>query len=577
MDHLPAETFSNDHIEHFDAIVIGSGFGGSVMAYRLAEAQKSVCLLERGDAYAPGDFARTPFEMRNNFWDPSAAHHGLFDVWSFGSAEAVVSSGLGGGSLIYANVLIRKDRHWFVKGPNGDEHWPIDYADLEPHFDAVEARLRPQVYPDEYQRDNKTSAMRAAAVARGIKCTTWDNVDGRIPQWYLPRLAVTFRKGNDPPTPGVVFDCGNNYHGKPRETCRLCGECDVGCNYGAKDTLDFNYISDAKRLRASVRPLCEAKSIVPLREGGYRVSYVKHIKGTSFPTRHEISAKRVIVSCGTFGTTLFLLKNKPNLPLLSAKLGHHFSGNGDFLAFAIKATSTLWDKKREPTRFNSSRAPVITSTFRFPDEADGGPPGARGHYVQDAGYPLAGDYIWELLNPASDFRRVVRFVSRFVRGLASGHRNTSLAGELEALLGRGNLSSTTMPMLGMGRDIPNGRMSLNDGGRLDLVWPSNPSRPFYRSLDRDAREIVRKAGARYDINPLTLLFNRLITVHPLGGCRMAETIDGGVVNSSGEVFNYPGLYVADGSVMPGSVGANPSLTIAAVADYFATRMLANWR
>src|SRR5215469_12305522 len=94
---------------HFDAVVVGSGFGGSVMAYRLAEAGQRVCLLERGKRYPPGSFARSPREMRANFWDPSAGNHGLFQVWHFGQMNGVVSAGLGGGSLIYANVLLRKD------------------------------------------------------------------------------------------------------------------------------------------------------------------------------------------------------------------------------------------------------------------------------------------------------------------------------------------------------------------------------------------------------------------------------------------------------------------------------------
>src|SRR5215204_5113786 len=100
---------------HFDAVVIGSGFGGSVMAYRLAEAGLRVCVLERGKPYPPGSFPRSPREMRGHFWDPSEGLFGLFNLWSFRGLEAVVSSGLGGGSLIYANVLIRKDEKSFVR------------------------------------------------------------------------------------------------------------------------------------------------------------------------------------------------------------------------------------------------------------------------------------------------------------------------------------------------------------------------------------------------------------------------------------------------------------------------------
>jgi cholesterol oxidase len=126
--------------ERFDAVVVGSGFGGSVATQRLAEAGLSVCLLERGKPYPPGSFARTPREMRTNFWDPTQGLFGLFDLWSFRGLDALVSSGLGGGSLIYANVLLRKDERWFVHEDldrGGFELWPITRDDLEPHYDRV--------------------------------------------------------------------------------------------------------------------------------------------------------------------------------------------------------------------------------------------------------------------------------------------------------------------------------------------------------------------------------------------------------------------------------------------------------
>ena len=126
--------------EHFDAVVVGSGFGGSVAAYRLAEAGKRVLVLERGKAYPPGSFPRRPHEVRQAFWDPSEGHHGQFDVWDFKGIGALVGSGLGGGSLIYANVLLRKPEGWFsdVDPTTGrDTPWPVTRAELEPHYDRV--------------------------------------------------------------------------------------------------------------------------------------------------------------------------------------------------------------------------------------------------------------------------------------------------------------------------------------------------------------------------------------------------------------------------------------------------------
>src|SRR4051812_34388908 len=135
---------------HVDAVVVGSGFGGSVSAYRLASAGQDVLLLERGKPYPPGSFARTPHEMARAFWDPSEGLHGLFDLWSFSGLDGVVSAGLGGGSLIYANVLLRKDENWFVHdAPVGDGYasWPISRNDLDRHYDAVEVMMNAQRFP----------------------------------------------------------------------------------------------------------------------------------------------------------------------------------------------------------------------------------------------------------------------------------------------------------------------------------------------------------------------------------------------------------------------------------------------
>jgi cholesterol oxidase len=167
-------------MEHYSAVIVGSGFGGSVMAYRLAEADLKVCILERGKPYPPGSFPRSPNKMKGNFWDPSEGLYGLFDVWSFRGIGSVISSGLGGGSLIYANVLIRKDEKWFVKedsNKGGYEYWPVTRAELDPHYDRVESMLNAQKYPFDYspyRETPKTNALKMAA-------------DQLKLDWYLPQ------------------------------------------------------------------------------------------------------------------------------------------------------------------------------------------------------------------------------------------------------------------------------------------------------------------------------------------------------------------------------------------------------
>ena len=218
-------------------------------AYRLSRAGLSVVVLERGSPYPPGSFARTPREMRANFWAPSFGLLGLFEVWSFAHVTAIVASGLGGGSLIYANVMLRKPPETFGG-------WPLDHEALEPHYERVLAMQRPVRYP--YDSTPKTLAFEQAAAAVGLEVER-------------PPLAITFAAGDSAPAPAVQLPPDGNLHGAPRRTCRLCGECDVGCNEGAKNTLDFTYLSAAAREGAQIRACCEAIGVAPDGDGGYAV------------------------------------------------------------------------------------------------------------------------------------------------------------------------------------------------------------------------------------------------------------------------------------------------------------------
>lgn len=556
---------------HFDAIVVGSGFGGSVMSYRLAEAGLRVCLLERGKAYPPGSFPRSPYTLRESFWNPKAGIYGLYDFWSFHRIHALVASGLGGGSLIYANVLLRKDERWFAdEGENGYERWPVTRADLEPHYDRVEGMLRPQPYPFEhapYSTTSKTRAFREAARKVGMKP-------------FFPNLAVTFANEGDAPVPGEpIREAHGNLHGRTRQTCRLCGECDLGCNYGSKNTLDYTYLSEAERLGAELRTGCEVKTFRPRAEGGYSVSYLEHPVQEASETEaqeaqpHTITADRLVLAAGSLGSTYLLLKNRSAFPRLSPALGTRFCGNGDFLTFALK-TSQEVDGKRVPRIIDPGYGPVITSAVRGDDTLDGGD--GRGFYLQDAGFPQHLTWALQTLSIPRSLWQLVK--ERFVWDWFGKGADPRLNTQLPNLLRNTNLSAGVLPLLAMGRDVPDGTMKLR-AGKLDIDWNRRNSGPYLDRVREVARTMADALGGRFVHEPLRALgrvvtdLNRLITVHPLGGCPMGQSEHDGVVDSYGEVFNYPGLYVADGSVMPGPVGANPSLTIAALADRFAERLI----
>jgi cholesterol oxidase len=557
---------------HFDAIVVGSGFGGSATAYRLAEAGLSVCILERGKAYPPGEFPRAPHRMQKNFWDPSEGLHGMYNIWSFSELGAVVCSGLGGGSLIYANVLIRKPEEWFVKEDldgGGFEYWPVTRADLDPHYDQVEKMLGAQQYPiDEppYNEVPKAREFRDAAKRLGL-------------DWRLPKLAVTFGNEGEKPAPGEPIRGGFwDIEGRKRTryTCRLVGECDIGCNYGSKNTLDYNYLSEAKRLGAEILTRCEVKEFEPRGGGGYEVRYVRHEPeregkrtDTSRLPRETLTADRLILSAGSLGSTFLLLKMKSRgaFPGISNLLGSRFCGNGDLMTFALETTKRK-DGERVARLIDAGYGPVITSCIRFKDREEGGE--GRGFYIEDAGYPHFVNWILETVETPGEAIRQFwgGLAGRFLDKLLSREPETDIGAEVARLLGSTEFSADLLPLLGMGRDIPDGKLTLRDDERLDLDWRVERSGAYFDGIREKMRDVAEELGARFS-DPLGHI-NRVATVHPLGGCPMGRDATEGVVNPYGAVFGCPpGLYVADGSVMPGPVGPNPSLTIAALADSFA--------
>jgi cholesterol oxidase len=577
--------------EHFDAVIVGSGFGGSVMAYRLAEAGLRVCVLERGKAYPPNSFPRAPYDLARNFWDPSEGLYGMFNLWSFKGSGAVVASGLGGGSLIYANILIRKDERWFEENAGGERKpWPVTRAELDPHYDRVESMMNAQKYPlahDPYCNTPKTRAMQHAATRLNR-----DRAPGI--EWLPLNLAVSFRSrpvrhpdddaADNPPIPGApIAEARPNYHAfaqkrpMPRSTCRLCGECDLGCNYGSKNTLDYTYLTAAihQPKPADVRTLCEVKRI-EARDGarGYTVSYLRHDPdrprkpGGGSDELTLVTCDRLILAAGTFGTPFLLMTNRARLPRLSSALGSRYCVNGDLLSFIVRATEQR-EGAAVPRRLDPSYGPVITSAIRFGDTLDGHGDVGRGFYVEDGGHPYLMSWFVELSGVLGYLRRGLHFL-RLMAGYRLGwSADADLGLEISELIGDGATSASSMPVLSMGRDIPSARLFLRDG-RLDCDWRLKESAAYYDRVRRSVRAIAEALGARYMDNPsFAWNFQQVLTAHPLGGCAMADRVDEGVVDARGQVFGCPDLYIADGSVLPGPVGPNPSLTIAALADAFA--------
>ncbi|MGI8459185.1 MAG: GMC oxidoreductase [Propionibacteriaceae bacterium] len=545
----------------FDCIVIGSGFGGAVTACRLAEGNRRVLVLERGDSYPPGSFPRTPLATSTNVWDPKQRLYGMFDIWSFRKFEAIVSSGLGGGSLIYANVMLRKPEAWFRGDGAASESWPLDYADLEGCYEKAERVLGATPYPYA-ERTAKSRQLRDAAPAAGLT-------------WQPAPLAVSFSPPGQPL--GLqIGRPGDNLHQVPRTTCRLCGECDVGCNSGSKNSTDLTYLSTAWRHHATIKTLHEVRLIKPIdgQGPGYEVVARRHRPPkerwcrdgeATPPERVSFTARTVVVAAGALGSTYLLLRNRARLPDLSTRLGTQFCCNGDYLGFIRAPKARVFD---------ASRAPVITSYLTTTDRGTGEPAASAGigrdFVIQDGGYPVLADWFSESLG-IRPVGRVLQVAWTLLQARLTSSPRTEISGRLAEIVGDSRRSRGVVPLLGMGRDVPGGQMQLRDDS-LDISWKQAYSDPVFRSIRSSMVALASSLGGGFYDGPSSM-FSRLLTVHPLGGAPMGADVDHGVVDSYGEVFNYPGLFVVDGSVMPGPVGVNPALTIAALAERFSARVL----
>jgi cholesterol oxidase len=258
-----------------------------------------------------------------------------------------------------------------------------------------------------------------------------------------------------------------------------------------------------------------------------------------------------------------LLKNRDALPGLSPRLGSRFCGNGDLLTFAVNTAEVT----------DPARGPVITSAIRYPDELDGQGEEGRGFYIEDAGVPGFVPWLVQASEAPGALRRAAMVAWRILRQRLIGDPESNLSAEAAGILGDGKLAGSFLPLLAMGRDIPDGQMKLTKRGYLDVDWRTAKSGPYFDRLRAESKRLAEAMGAEKFVDDPLWLLRRVITVHPLGGCPMGRTPEEGVVDPDGRAFGCEGLHVADGSVMPGPVGPNPSLTIAALADRFADAII----
>ncbi|TGK07737.1 GMC family oxidoreductase [Leptospira semungkisensis] len=562
-------------MKFYEAIVIGTGFGGSINACRLSKKWPGkVLVLERGKEYPKGSFPRSPEGMSKNFWNvpeegsiprsskfkKSGRQTGLFDIRNYPKLDVVLSAGLGGGSLIYANVFLEPPEHIF------DDRWPdtCKKRNLKPYYKIVKDVLGSRPIPDngdERRRVVRTELYEQFAVK-----------ETRISK----RADINVFFGNDFKKPTPIGVQEKNRFGAIQTSCTYCAECDVGCNTHSKNTLDLNYLFVAKNSnKAEIRTEHLATKIVPLGpkgeedpnangEYGYRVHILNLQNGESNATYAD--TKRVIVSAGTLGSTELLLRCKTKyktLPKISDKIGTQFSGNGDFLSFTAKGT-----KPADP-----NYGPVITQYTDY--NLFQGFDRKKAFLLEDASYPVFASYFVSGALPII-FR--LKFVFHVIREFFKSILDGKIFGKVGFLLSealKGDLSYTSAVLLCMGIDTSDGKMYLDKKGNLQINWPQAENNTLYDSIMDVNKRFAKftNAATRFPMPTYSWPVRNNVTVHPLGGCVLGPSPSKGVCSSEyktfGRVFGYEGLYVADGSLLPTAVGANPSMTISALSEMVA--------
>lgn len=513
----------------WDVVVVGSGFGGAVTACRLAEAGARVLVLERGRRWTPDSYPSVT--SRNWLWDEDEPErqNGWLDLRVFGDMSVAMGAGVGGGSLIYANVSIEAPASAFRAG------WPeaISYPVLKPHYRTVGDMLEVMTLP-ENQWTPRTHLMKEAATALGHR-----------DRFMLVPQAVRFCPDGVPdggPAPDYPrLPREPNRWGRLQGTCVHCGNCDLGCPVQAKNTLDLNYLARAEALGAEIRPLQHVRCISP--DGsGYRL----HVRDLAGAGEDRIRADKVVVAAGSIGSTELLLRCRDQyrtLPRLSRQLGHGWTSNGDFLTPAWYPERTV----------DAARGPTISAAINYLDGSDAG----QRYLVEDGGFP---DLLANFLRRAGRDRRVRRHrLARLLAGLDQ-------AGPLSGL----------MPWFGQAEDQAGGVLSLGRRwtrpwrrDRLKLVWDYRAAEAAVEALAARHKALSEATGGKASVPATWRWLRNLVTPHPLGGCNMADDPRHGVVDHHGQVFGYPNLYVMDGAVVPVALGLNPSRTIAALAEFAA--------
>lgn len=507
----------------YDYIIIGSGFGGSVSALRLSEKGYKVLVIEKGKWYHSKDFAKTNYNLSKWLWIPALRFFGIMKLSIFRHIAIVSGTGVGGGSLVYANTLPIPKTPFYKTGSWASlADWE---QDLKPYYQTALKMLGASPNPRLYEGD------------LALKKLSKDL--GRANQFEHPNVAVYFGNENE-----TVEDPYFNGKGPNRTGCQFCGGCMTGCRHNAKNTLDKNYLYLAQQLGTKILAEQEVVDVLPLDQLDGKMGYKISVKSSTkfFKKRMEFTSKGVIFSGGVLGTVKLLLKLKiKSLPKLSDKLGEDIRTNNETLI----SVSTL-DKNKDV-----SRGVAIGSLLNTDENS----------HLEIVRYSAgSGFWRWSHLPLAIGNNTFIRLLNMIVNVFKSP------LGYLKIYIN--NWSKHTVVLLFMQSIDSTLRFKRTVFGRLKTSVSSGvkptPNIPESIELTKKYAQIINGKPTSFALESIAGIPS---TAHILGGAVMGENAKIGVINKRNEVFNYQNMYVIDGSMISANPGVNPSLSITAIAEH----------
>ncbi|UCD42562.1 MAG: GMC family oxidoreductase [Chloroflexota bacterium] len=527
----------------FDFVIIGSGFGGSVSAMRLTEKGYRVLVLERGKRFSDDELPKTNWDLRNYLWLPALRCFGIMQFSLLKDVLVLHGDGVGGGSLMYANVLMEPDEEYFDQpGWKNVTDWKTV---LKPHY--AQAKFMLGV-------DQSQNLWRADEILK-----QYADQEQVGDTFRTTQVGVFFgEKGQEGQE---VEDPYFGGQGPNRKGCTFCGGCMVGCRYNAKNTLVKNYLFFAEKWGAEIWAECEVHDVQPLPENQadgarYEVIYKRTTAWMRKPEL-KVRARNVIFSAGTLGSNRLLFKCREitgSLPKISQQLGNKVRTNSETLLGVFSRELTT----------DYSEGLAITSVFE-PDAVTA---------VEPVRYPEGSSFIRLLAGPlispgGSVLERIVRTLATIVTHPLDFLKNYFIS----------NWAHRTTIFLVM--QTEDNQIHLRLGRSLltlfrnNLVSISDDEKTIPHTIEVGHKVISHFAEQINGVPVSSIhesLFNIPTTAHLLGGCAIGRDESEGVVDLDCQVFNYPGLYVIDGSIVPANPGINPSLTITALAEYAMERM-----